>query len=85
MYLFIIGYTFNNFEYEIPVYDKTAAEALNQAKSQIISDFNRLGYAVIAVGNELDIKASNTVFRIKDIYVKQHRKANFLSEDEVIA
>ena len=85
MYLFIIAYSFNNFEYEIPVFDKSAAEALNQAKTQIIADFNKLGYAVVAVGNELNIKSSNTIYRIKDIYVKHHRKANFLNEDEVIA
>ena len=85
MYLYIIAYTFNNFEYEIPVFDKSAAEALNQAKSQIISDFNKLGYAVITAGNELNIKSSNAVYRITDIYVKHHRKANFLNEDEVIA
>ena len=85
MYLYIIAYTFDNFEYEISVFDKSAAEALNQAKSQIISDFNKLGYAVITVGNELNIKSSNAVYRITDIYVKHHRKANFLNEDEVIA
>ena len=85
MYLYIICYSFNNYEYEIPVFDKSAAEALNQAKNQIINDFAKLGYSVIAVGDELDVKSSNAVYRIKDIFVKHHRKANFLNEDEVIA